>query len=157
MPTQKIFLFSLTMALLLPAADLAFAEVSRYEEPIRYRRAAMTMIKRHYTQLHNMASGKIPMNREEMTRHANYLEMLSRASLDGFVAGSHEGDTRAKAEIWTEWARFRSLNDKFVADAVRVKDAVKSNNAEALKNAVGDMTRTCKNCHDDFRATPVGQ
>jgi cytochrome c556 len=157
MQAPKSFALSLTIAALLLAADLASAEVSRYEEPIRYRKAAMTMIKRHYTQINSMASGKIPMNREELNRHASYLEMLSRASLDGFVAGSHEGDTRAKPEIWTEWARFRSLNDKFVGDAARVRDAAKSNNADALKTAVNDMTRTCKNCHDDFRATALGQ
>ena len=157
MTTKKSLACSVTLALLLLASGLASAESSRYEEPIHYRRAAMTMIKRHYTQIYNMANGKIPMNRDELNRHAGYLEMLSRASLDGFVAGSHEGDTRAKPEIWTEWARFRSLNDKFIADAVRLKEAAKSNNADALKTAANDMTRTCKNCHDDFRSTPVGQ
>jgi len=157
MPAQKSLVCSLTIAALLLVSDLVSAEVSRYEEPIHYRRAAMTMIKRHYTQIYNMVNGKIPMNRDELNRHANYLEMLSRASLDGFVAGSHEGDTRAKPEIWTDWTKFRSLNDKFIADAVRLKEAARSNNAEALKTAANDMTRTCKNCHDDFRSQPLGQ
>lgn len=149
--------FSLTLAGLLVASEMALADVARYEEPIRYRRAAMTMIKRHYTQVNNMATGKIPMNRDELNRHAGYLEMLARVSAEGFVPGSHEGDTRAKPEIWTESARFRSLNDKFIADALRLKEAAKGSNADALKSALNDMTRTCKNCHDDFRATALGQ
>lgn len=157
MPAHKLFTCSLVIATLLATPDLASADVSRYEEPIRYRKAAMTMIKRHYTQINAMATGKIPVNQGDLIRHASYLEMLSRAALDGFVPGSHEGDTRAKPEIWTEWARYRSLNDQFTSDATRLRDAAKSNNVATLKTAVNDMTRTCKNCHDDFRTLLAGQ
>lgn len=134
----------------------AWAEVSRYEEPIRYRRAVMTMVKRHYDQISAMAKGTIPLNRDELNRHAAYLEMLSRASLDGFVAGSHEGDTKARPEIWKDWGHFRSLVDKFQADAARLKEVARSGQTDALKGAVADMTRTCKNCHDDFKAAAAG-
>lgn len=157
MPAQKLFACSLVVASLFVAPDPASANVSGYEEPIRYRKAVMTMIKRHYTQINGMTTGKIPMNQGELIRHANYLEMLSRAALDGFVPGSHEGDTRAKPEIWTEWARYRSLNDQFVNDAGHVRDAAKNNNPGALKTAVNSLTRTCKNCHDDFRTVLAGQ
>lgn len=151
----KTFARSLIITTLLAFSATIWAEVSRYEEPIRYRRAVMTMIKRHYEQVSAMAKGKIPMNREELNRHANYLEMLSRASIDGFVAGSHEGDTKAKPEIWQDWPRFRSQIEKFQADATRLKEAVRSNSPEALKTAVSDMTRTCKNCHDDYKASSL--
>ena len=155
MPASHKFARPLICLSLVTFSAGLWADVSRYEEPIRYRRAVMTMIKRHYEQVSAMSKGKIPMNRDELNRHSNYLEMLSRASMDGFVAGSHDGDTKAKPEIWQDWPRFRSLTEKFQGDATRLKDAARSGNAESLKNAVADMTRTCKNCHDDFKASSL--
>lgn len=135
----------------------AVADLSRYEEPIRYRRAVMTMVKRHYDQVSAMAKGTISFNREELNRHSAFLEMLSKASLDGFVAGSHEGDTKAKAEIWSEWGKFRAQGEKFQQDALRLKELAKTGNIEALKPAISDMTKTCKHCHDDFKASSLGR
>ncbi len=155
MPIRKTFATSLIASTLLAFSASIWAEVSRYEEPIRYRRAVMTMVKRHYEQVSAMAKGKIPMNRDELNRHASYLEMLSRASIDGFVAGSHEGDTKAKPEIWQDWPRFRSQVEKFQGDAARLKEVARSGNPETLKGAVADMTRTCKSCHDDFKASSL--
>lgn len=152
---RKTLARPLIMSALLAFSASLWAEVARYEEPIRYRRAVMTMIKRHYEQVSAMAKGKAAMNREELNRHANYLEMLSRASIDGFVAGSHEGETKAKPEIWQDWPRFRSQIEKFQADATRLKEIARGSNLEALKTAVSDMTRTCKNCHDDYKTSSL--
>lgn len=151
MPNPKIFVKSFIASTILVFSVASWSEVTRYEEPIRYRRAVMTMVKRHYEQVSAMAKGKIPMNRDELNRHAAYLEMLSRASIDGFVAGSHEGDTKAKSEIWQDWPRFRAQVEKFQADATRLKEVARTGNPDALKSAVADMTRTCKNCHDDYK------
>lgn len=155
MPNRKTFARSLIVSTMLVFSASAWPDTSRYDEPIRYRRAAMTMIKRHYEQVSAMAKGKIPLNRDELNRHASYLEMLSRASIDGFVAGSHEGDTKAKPEIWQDWPRFRAQVEKFQGDATRLKEVAKSGNLETLKGAVSDMTRTCKNCHDDYKASSL--
>lgn len=131
----------------------AQAEISRYEEPIRYRKAVMTMVKRHYDQVSAMAKGSLPLNRDALVRQATYLEMLSQVSMDGFVAGSHEGDTRAKQDIWKEWSRFRALAEKFQGDALQLKELAMNGQTGNLKSALGEMTRTCKNCHDEFKAS----
>lgn len=132
------------------------AQATRYEEPIRYRQAVMTLVKRHYEQVSNMAKGKVPFNREELNRHAAYLDMLSRVSLDGFVAGSHEGNTKARPEIWKEWARYRGLNEKFQAETARLKDVARAGTPDAVKAVVADLTKVCKSCHDDFKDSSVG-
>lgn len=132
------------------------AQTSRYEEPIRYRQAVMTLVKRHYDQVSGMAKGKLPFNREEVNRHAAYLDMLSRISLDGFVAGSHEGNTRARPEIWKEWARYRGLTEKFQAETARLKEVARAGSPDAVKGVVADLTKVCKSCHDDFKEAAVG-
>jgi cytochrome c556 len=134
----------------------AAAQASRYEEPIRYRQAVMTLVKRHYDQASGMAKGKLPFNREELNRHAAYLDMLSRISLDGFVAGSHEGNTRARPEIWKEWARYRGMAEKFQAETARLKEVARAGSPDAVKAVVADLTTVCKNCHDDFKEAAVG-
>lgn len=132
------------------------AQATRYEEPIRYRQAVMTLVKRHYDQVSGMAKGKLPFNREELNRHAAYLDMLSHVSLDGFVAGSHEGNTKARPEIWKEWARYRGLNDKFQAETAHLKDVARAGTPDAVKAVVADLTKVCKSCHDDFKDSSVG-
>lgn len=134
----------------------AAAQASRFEEPIRYRQAVMTLVKRHYDQASGMAKGKLPFNREELNRHAAYLDMLSRVSLDGFVAGSHEGNTRARPEIWKEWARYRGMAEKFQAETARLKEVARAGSPDAVKAVVADLTTACKNCHDDFKEAAVG-
>lgn len=144
-----------TLACLQLPAEAA-AQASRYEEPIRYRQAVMTLAKRHYEQVSGMAKGKLPFNREDLNRHAAYLDMLSRISLDGFVAGSHEGNTKASPEIWKEWARYRGLTEKFQAETARLKEIARAGSPDAVKAVVADLTKVCKGCHDDFKEAAVG-
>jgi cytochrome c556 len=131
---------------------VSWSEASRYEEPIRYRKAVMTLVKRHYDKVSAMAKGSVPFNREELQQQTGYLEMLSKLSLDGFIVGSHEGDTKAKAEIWSDWARFRAAGEKFQVETVKLKEFAKKGPQDGLKAALSDLTRACKNCHDDFKA-----
>lgn len=145
----------LTLAALL-GAGAGMAETSRYEEPIRYRQAVMTLVKRHYEQVLAMAKGKQPFEREALNRHAAYLDMLSRVSLDGFVAGSHEGATKARPEIWKEWPRFRGQVEKFQAETARLKEVARAGSPDEVKAVVADLTTVCKNCHDDFKNAATG-
>jgi cytochrome c556 len=84
------------------------------------------------------------------------LEMLARVSLDGFVAGSDEGDTKAKPDIWKEWPRFRALMEKYQGEVGRLNSVARNGQPAALKTAVEDLTRVCKSCHDDFKKSSVG-
>ena len=133
-------------------SSASWSEASRYEEPIRYRKAVMTLVKRHFDKVSAMAKGTVPFNRDELILQTGYLEMLSKLSLDGFVAGSHEGDTKAKAEIWTDWARFRATGEKFQAETAKLKEFSRKGPQDGLKAALSDLTRACKSCHDDFKA-----
>lgn len=139
------------------AFELPAAESLRYEEPIRYRQAVMIMTKRHFDQISAIAKGRQAFSRDEALRQATYLDLLAQVGLDGFVAGSHDGATKAKPEIWRDWPAFRGLNDKYRAQTARLKDVARTaNSAEALKPVIAELTRICKACHDDFKAPSVG-
>ncbi|HEY6897738.1 MAG TPA: cytochrome c [Rhodocyclaceae bacterium] len=139
----------------LVVAGSAGAESSKFEEQIKYRRAVMTMIKWHGEKISPLVKTPQAFNRDEVLRNATYLEMLSKLAQEGFVPGSHEGDTKAKAEIWKDWNRFKALGDKFEAEAVKLRETAKSGDSAAIKAQLGAVNKVCKSCHDDFKASAL--
>jgi len=132
-----------------------WAESSRFEEAIKYRRAVMTMIKWHVDRIAPMVKNPQTFNRDEVLRNATYLEFLSKVAQEGFVPDSHEGDTKAKPEIWKDWSRFKSLGDKFQAEASKLREVAKTGDAAAVKAQLGEANKICKNCHDDFKSSKL--
>lgn len=133
----------------------AWAESSRFEEPIKYRRAVMTMIKWHVDRIAPMVRKPAAFNREEILRNATYIEFLSKVSLEGFVPGSHEGDTKALPEIWKDWNRFKSLGERFQAEAAKLREVAAKGDAAAVKAQLSETNKVCKSCHDDFKSSKL--
>lgn len=131
------------------------AEPSKFEEPIKYRRAAMTMIKWHVDRIAPMVRNPQAFNRDEVVRSAATIEFLSRLTLEGYVPGSHEGETKALPEIWKDWNRYKALNDRFQAEAVKLRDISKTGDAAAVKAQLSETNKVCKNCHDDFKSSKL--
>ncbi len=130
----------------------AQAPVPRAEDAIRYRRAVMVMVKWHYDRLSHQTKGSVPFVREEAQRNAAWLETLSQQAAEGFVPGSHEGDTKALPSIWAQGSQFRAQAERFRSDAAKLNAIARAGgDAAALKAQMNEVTRTCKSCHDDFK------
>jgi len=70
----------------------------------------------------------------------------------GFVAGTYKGvPTRAKPEIWSDSAKFKTAQDNMIKAVANLSAVSKSGNLDQVKTAFGDAGRACKACHDDFR------
>lgn len=136
-------------------AGTAWADSSKFEEPIKYRRAAMTMIKWHVDRIAPMVKNPQAFNRDDVVRNATYIEFLGKVAQDGFVPGSHEGDTKAKPEIWKDWERFKSLGDRFQVEAGKLREIARTGDAAAVKAQLGETNKVCKTCHDDFKASKL--
>lgn len=141
--------------LLTAVVGSGWAEPSKFEEPIRYRRAVMTMIKWHVDRIAPMVKNPQAFNRDEVLRNATYIEFLSKVSGDGFVPGSHEGDTKALPEIWKDWSRFKSLGERFQAEATKLREVARTGDAAAVKSQLSETNKVCKNCHDDFKSSKL--
>ena len=109
------------------------------------------MIGQHWGRLGAMATGRTPFDAKVAADNADAVAALAKMSLGAFPAGSDKGDTRAKAEIWGDAAKFKDAMDKNQAEITKVVAAAKSGNADALKSAFGPASGTCKGCHDNFR------
>ncbi|HJW26085.1 MAG TPA: cytochrome c [Rhodocyclaceae bacterium] len=133
----------------------AWGQSSKFEEPIKYRRAAMTMIKWHVDRIAPMVKNPQAFNRDEVARNAAALEFLSKVALDGFVPGSQEGDTKALPAIWKDWNRFQSLGDRFQAEAAKLREVARTGDPAAVKAQLGQANKVCKECHDDFKSSKL--
>jgi cytochrome c556 len=83
-------------------------------------------------------------------------EVLSRArgQLPWFPPGSGPDSgvkTRAKPEVWKDFAAFTEAHEHFVAAAESMVSAVDSNDTAALAERHQTLGKTCKGCHDSFR------
>ena len=75
-------------------------------------------------------------------------------SSDWFPPGTGPdiGKTRAKAEIWQKPEDFAAKDRAFQAAAAAFRAAADSGNLDAVKAQAGELGKSCKACHDPYRA-----
>jgi cytochrome c556 len=60
--------------------------------------------------------------------------------------------TRARAEIWSDWAGFERAGARLLVAARAVNQAARNGDVTAIRAAMPELTRACSGCHDDYRA-----
>jgi len=69
-----------------------------------------------------------------------------------FQVGSETGyDTRAKETVWTDREGFDSEMEQFAQNVARAIEAAPQD-LESLNAAAGPVLKSCKGCHESFRA-----
>ena len=66
-----------------------------------------------------------------------------------FPPGSTDPKSRAKADIWTNWADYSALVMRLQTDAGALAAAARAQGD--VKGAANTMFGACKSCHDKFR------
>lgn len=71
-----------------------------------------------------------------------------------FPAGSgpEAGKTQALADIWAKPAEFKAAMKLFSEAAPKLNAAANAGDVAAIKTAFSDVGKSCKNCHEQFRA-----
>jgi cytochrome c556 len=141
-------LAALTAAAAIPAAAQTF---QKPEDAIKYRRAALTVLAAHYGALGAMANGRAPYDAAAAARHGDAINAVVHLPWAGFVQGSNSGDTKAKAEIWSEAAKFKQAHERAEGEVAKIAAAAKTGSLDQLKAAWGPNSGSCKACHDNFR------
>ncbi len=129
----------------------AAAQFAKPEDAIKYRQSALTVMARHFGLVAQMANGRIPFNAQAAADNAAIAETLSKLPWAGFVEGSDKGNTKAKAEIWSDAAGFKAASEKMQGEMSKFAAVAKGGNIDAIKAAAGAVGGTCKACHDNFR------
>ena len=135
------------LATALPAA----AQFAKPEDAIKYRKAAFTVMATHFGRVAAMANGRIPFDAKMAADNAEIATSMSKLPYAGFVDGTDKGDTKAKAEIWTERDKFNAAAGKMQEEMVKLNTVAKGGNIDAIKAAAGETGKACKACHDNYR------
>jgi len=130
------------------------AQAYAQEKPdnyIRFRKATQTLSSWQMRQMVVMVKGAQPYDAAAATRAATVIATLAPVFATAFPAGTDQGDTRARPEIWSQPDKFKMAMDRYIADANKMVEAAKSGNADSFKAQFGMLNKTCDSCHDDFR------
>lgn len=142
---------ALAGALTLGMSAAAIAHQVKDEPQQSYRQSYFALIGANFGPIAAMVQGKLPYSVEGVQERANNLKALSSIDVtSAFSEGSDKGTTRAKPEIWANTADFKA---KF-ADMQEAIVALQAAEGEqgAVAKAVGGVGRTCKACHDEYKA-----
>ena len=121
------------------------------DDAIEYRQSVYTLIKWNFAPIGAMVKGEVPYDAAAVTRHAAFLETLSKMPLEGFTPGSDVGDTKAKPDIWKNRQEFEKLMTDFQEQITKLNQVAGSGDRAAVKEQFGATAKSCKNCHDKFR------
>lgn len=130
----------------------ASAQFAKSEDAIKYRQNALFVMSQHVGRVGAMASGRAPYDAKLAAESAAIIADMAKLPWAGFGPGTDKGgNTKAKAEIWTEQVKFTESSDRLIAESGKLALAAKTGNLDSLKVAFAATADTCKSCHDAFR------
>lgn len=149
---MKAKLIAVAVTLSLGAAVTAEAWAQEKPESyIRFRKATQTLSAWQMRQMGAMVKGQQSFNGANATRAATVVATLAPVFASAFPAGTDQGDTRARPEIWSEPDKFKQAMDRYLAESSKLVEVAKSANADAFRTQFGALAKSCDGCHDDFR------
>jgi len=124
------------------------------EQAVNFRQGAYQVMEWHLRPLVQMIKGARPFDASLYARNALVIQQMGMVIADGFIPGSDAANlkTRARPEVWSNPAGFKSALERFQGEAAKTVEAGKSGNEKAMRAQLGELIRSCSNCHDDFRA-----
>jgi cytochrome c556 len=108
-----------------------------------------------------MASGDAPLNKEMFQANAARVEALWAMNPGQYfipgtempVAGAKIATfTDAKQEVWRQQEKFKAASDRASQSIAALAQAARSGDEKAMRGAAGEVGKSCKACHDDFRS-----
>ena len=88
-----------------------------------------------------------------ITDHAVAIQNAAKIIPAMFPEGSDFGDTDALESIWTDQSGFEKAAQQLVDASGELVTVAQSGDMKAIGRAVGAVGGTCKNCHDNYRAS----
>jgi len=133
------------------ATSTAFAQQGpKPEDQIRYRQSIMNVMGRQFGMLAGMAKGDVPYNKDAAVKAAGLVDTLSTLPGPLFGPGLDKGaPTKASEKVWSEPEKFKAAYEKMQALLHQGVELLLVR--QAPEAAAGEVGKTCKGCHDDYR------
>jgi len=150
---KKMLPILLCFFLLVGVFGAAHAQFAKPEFAIKYRRSVMFLIVQHFGRMSAMVNEKGSYNKEAFTDNAMVVETLSRLPWQAFmVPGTDKGDTTLKSSAFEQQAKFSELAQIFEKQSTDLVLKAKSGDFDAIKMQFGEVGKSCKACHSQFRS-----
>ncbi|MBX9817158.1 MAG: cytochrome c [Burkholderiaceae bacterium] len=131
----------------------AMAQFAKPEDAIKYRQSALFVMQQNFARVATMAAGRTPFDAKVAAESAEVAAFMSKLPWAAFGEGTDKGaPTKAKAEIWSDKAKFNDYAEKLQAEMSKLNAAAKTGNLDSIKAAVSATSGSCKACHDAFRS-----
>ncbi len=131
----------------------ASAQFAKPEDAIKYRQSVMFIMAQNVGRVGAMAQGRTPFDAKVAADAAATAEFMSKLPWAAFGEGTDKGgNTRAKAEIWTDKAKFNEYAEKLQVETAKLNAAAKTGSLDNIKAAMAGVGGSCKTCHDSFQA-----
>ena len=154
---KRLTSLSYALAAVIAAASLtAFAQQApKPEALIKSRQSAFQLVAWHSGRIKASLDGTY--NTEEVQRAANTIAAIANSGLVSlFPAGTEQGkgwhDTSAKPELFKDNKRVGELAADFARQATELARVAASGEPAQVKAQYASLNKTCKACHDDFKA-----
>lgn len=120
---------------------------------VKERMDAMKAIGQQVKIMVPMMKGALPYDPEQVAKSAAIIKGNSGETFTAlFPEGSNEHPSEALSDIWDDWSKFSGLADELNAKAADLETVATNGGSEdEFKAALGQMMRTCKSCHSDFK------
>ena len=150
---MKTFLkISVCLIIVAVALGSAYAQFAKPEYAIKYRKSVMFLIAQHFGRMGAMVKEKIPYKQEIFTKNAMLVKTFSSLPWDASMApGTDSGDTTLNASVFGQQAKFKEVAQTFETQAAKLVSAAQSGDFSAIKTQFGEVGKSCKACHSQFR------
>jgi cytochrome c556 len=141
-----------SLVLVVAALDGAYAQFANPEHAIKYRKSVMFLIAQHFGRMGAMVKEKIPYDKGVFTDNAMVVETLSHLPWEAvMVPGTDKGDTTLKSSAFKQQAKFNEVAQTFEKQTTKLVSTAKSGDFSAIKRQFGEVGKSCKACHTQFR------
>jgi len=149
---KRLLLILLFFVLLVGAFGGAHAQFAKPEFAIKYRKSVMFLISQHFGRMAAMVNEKVSYNKEVFADNATIVETLSHLPWQAFMEpGTDKGDTALKSSAFGQQAKFNEVARTFEEQSVELLGRAKSGDFDAIKTQFGEVGKSCKSCHSQFR------
>ena len=146
---NRLAIVAITVTVAIPTV----AHIEKAEPLQSLRQSYFALVGMTFGPMADMVKGKIEWNDETFQAWANDLAGVSGYQVErGFAPGSDTGKTRAKPEIWLNSEDFNSKLADFRREAAKLSDVAAQGDRAATQAQFGATGKTCKACHDEYKA-----
>jgi cytochrome c556 len=153
---KKRVLASALAGVMLAASVTAIAQQApKPETLIKWRQSAFQVINWNAGRIKASLDGQY--NKDEVVKAANIIAAVANSGLGSlFPPGTEQGkgwhETAVKPELFKDGKRVGEHAADFSKEAAELTRVAAVGDAGAVKEQYAKLTRTCKACHDDFKA-----